>query len=130
MIVSYAASRKASKGDSADGPALEADPALTYASDVGAGADSKPAEPWDPADALSRHPRTYFSPHVGGYTDVSYANTARLVAETEALEKEVAESSGKKADMTRQHELKVEALDKHLPPDPPPAEEKEEKEKP
>ena len=41
-------------------------------------------------------------------------NTARLVAETEALEQEVAESSGKKADMTRQHELKVEALDKQF----------------
>ena len=64
--------------------ALDRDPALTYASDVGAGAASKPAEPWDPADALSRHPRTYFSPHVGGYTDVSYANTARLVADAVA----------------------------------------------
>lgn len=41
-------------------------------------------------------------------------NTARLVAETEALEQEVAESSGKKADLTRQHELKVEALDKQF----------------
>ncbi|KAH8056884.1 hypothetical protein JL722_7104 [Aureococcus anophagefferens] len=36
------------------------------------------------------------------------------LAETEALEQEVAESSGKKADMTRQHELKVEALDKQF----------------
>ena len=25
------------------------------------------SEPWDPADALSRHPHTLFTPHVGGW---------------------------------------------------------------
>ena len=60
--------------------ALRADPAFSFASDVGVGDATRPSEPWDPADELSAHPRAYFTPHVGGYTDVSYANMSRVVA--------------------------------------------------
>jgi lactate dehydrogenase-like 2-hydroxyacid dehydrogenase len=44
-----------------------------FASDVGVGHPTKPSEPWDPDDELSRCPNTLFTPHVGGYTDYSYS---------------------------------------------------------
>mmetsp|Transcript_27441 Transcript_27441/g.109940 ORF Transcript_27441/g.109940 Transcript_27441/m.109940 type:complete len:381 (+) Transcript_27441:853-1995(+) len=54
-----------------------------FASDVGVGDDAaapgqhgRPSEPWDPDDELSRHPKAYFTPHVGGYSDVAYGNMA------------------------------------------------------
>ena len=60
--------------------ALERDRELSFASDVGVGHPGVPSEPWDPTDALSRHPRAYFTPHLGGYTDVSYDNVSAHVA--------------------------------------------------
>lgn len=66
-------------GDALSG-ALGADARLSFASDVGVGDDARPAEPWDPADALSAHPRCYFTPHVAGYADTSYARTSAVVA--------------------------------------------------
>lgn len=49
-----------------------------FASDVGIGGhpNNKPSEPWDPKDKLSLHPNTLFTPHVGGYCDVSYQKMA------------------------------------------------------
>eukprot|EP00581_Thalassiosira_minuscula_P007346 CAMPEP_0183703542 /NCGR_PEP_ID=MMETSP0737-20130205/1246_1 /TAXON_ID=385413 /ORGANISM="Thalassiosira miniscula, Strain CCMP1093" /LENGTH=349 /DNA_ID=CAMNT_0025930313 /DNA_START=33 /DNA_END=1079 /DNA_ORIENTATION=+ len=49
-----------------------------YASDVGVGHDTKPSEPWDPNDELSLLPNTIFTPHVGGYTDVSYGEEGSI----------------------------------------------------
>ena len=43
-----------------------------FASDVGVGHPTKPSEPWDPENELSKHPNTLFTPHVGGYFDISY----------------------------------------------------------
>lgn len=43
---------------------------LGYASDVGIGHSNKPSEPWDPNDPLSFHPKTIFTPHVGGNCDL------------------------------------------------------------
>uniref|UniRef100_A0A7S4HHJ2 D-isomer specific 2-hydroxyacid dehydrogenase NAD-binding domain-containing protein n=1 Tax=Odontella aurita TaxID=265563 RepID=A0A7S4HHJ2_9STRA len=53
-----------------------------FASDVGVGHPSKPSEPWDPHDELSRHPNTIFTPHVGGYCDISYGEHGKI---TEAV---------------------------------------------
>jgi phosphoglycerate dehydrogenase-like enzyme len=50
-----------------------------FASDVGVGHPDKPSEPWDPSDALSRHPRTLFTPHIGGYSDASYEHMSEAV---------------------------------------------------
>jgi len=50
-----------------------------YASDVGVGHSTKPSEPWDPADELTRLPNTMFTPHIGGYTDYSYDKMAAAV---------------------------------------------------
>lgn len=50
-----------------------------FASDVGISHPSKPSEPWDPNDPISTHPNAYFTPHVGGYCDMSYQAMARIV---------------------------------------------------
>jgi len=42
------------------------------------------AEPLDPSDAVARHPRAYFTPHVGGVTESSYETMAAIVAEEAA----------------------------------------------
>jgi len=52
-----------------------------FASDVGADADARPAEPFDPDDDLATHPRAIFSPHLGGYSDNSYASMAHSLAD-------------------------------------------------
>jgi phosphoglycerate dehydrogenase-like enzyme len=52
-----------------------------FASDVGVGHPSKPSEPWDPNDELSKHPNTLFTPHVGGYTDYSYGIMANKIVD-------------------------------------------------
>jgi phosphoglycerate dehydrogenase-like enzyme len=52
-----------------------------FASDVGVGHPSKPSEPWDPKDSLSKHPNTIFTPHVGGYCDLSYGRMAEAVVD-------------------------------------------------
>jgi len=52
-----------------------------FASDVGVGHGDKPSEPWDPDDALSKHPHTIFTPHVGGYTDHSYGLMVETVVD-------------------------------------------------
>ena len=70
-LVQYAAIRAALDGNRIAG----------FASDVGVGHPTKPAEPWDPEDALSRHPHTLFTPHVGGYTDYSYGKMAESVVD-------------------------------------------------
>lgn len=38
-------------------------------------------EPVDPSDPVVRHPNAYFTPHVGGVTDVSYETMGSIVAE-------------------------------------------------
>ena len=43
-----------------------------FGSDVGIGHPTKPSEPWDPNDELSKFPNVLFTPHVGGYCDYSY----------------------------------------------------------
>ena len=52
-----------------------------FASDVGVGHPTKPSEPWDPNDVLSKHPNTLFTPHVGGYCDTSYSRMANCVVD-------------------------------------------------
>jgi phosphoglycerate dehydrogenase-like enzyme len=52
-----------------------------FASDVGVGHPTKPSEPWDPDDPLSKHPNTLFTPHVGGYCDISYREMANAVVD-------------------------------------------------
>jgi len=47
----------------------------------GLGTDVAWSEPWDPEDAVARHPRCVMTPHVAGVTDVSYRAMARIVAE-------------------------------------------------
>lgn len=61
--------------------ALESGAIGGFASDVGVGHHFKPSEPWDPKDALSRHPNTLFTPHVGGYCDFSYIRMAEAVVD-------------------------------------------------
>mmetsp|Transcript_31664 Transcript_31664/g.98562 ORF Transcript_31664/g.98562 Transcript_31664/m.98562 type:complete len:258 (+) Transcript_31664:387-1160(+) len=53
-----------------------------FASDVGVGHPGKAPEPWDPSDALSRHPQAIFTPHVGGYCDRSYESMASICVDT------------------------------------------------
>jgi len=61
--------------------ALKEERIAGYASDVGIGHPSKPSEPWDPEDELSKHPATLFTPHVGGYSDGSYIAMANLLVD-------------------------------------------------
>mmetsp|Transcript_53155 Transcript_53155/g.154709 ORF Transcript_53155/g.154709 Transcript_53155/m.154709 type:complete len:359 (+) Transcript_53155:140-1216(+) len=61
---------------------LESNQVGGFASDVGVGHPTKASEPWDPTDVLSQHPRTIFTPHVGGYCDVSYDSMARICVDT------------------------------------------------
>jgi len=63
--------------------AIETNAIAGFASDVGVGGhpNQKVSEPWDPDDALSRHPHTIFTPHVGGYTDYSYGCMAEHVVD-------------------------------------------------
>ena len=51
-----------------------------FASDVGVSHDSKPSEPWDPDDQLSNMNNTIFTPHVGGYCDLSYGEDGHITA--------------------------------------------------
>ena len=60
--------------------ALESGKVGGFASDVGVSHESKPSEPWDPEDALSKHPNTIFTPHVGGYCDLSYGEEGHITA--------------------------------------------------
>jgi phosphoglycerate dehydrogenase-like enzyme len=53
-----------------------------FASDVGVGHPTKPSEPWDPNDVLSKHPNALFTPQVGGYCDTSYGRMANCVVDT------------------------------------------------
>ena len=71
------------------GPLVEYDAILTalksgrvggYASDVGVSHPTKPSEPWDPTDELSLLPNTIFTPHVGGYCDISYGPSGSITA--------------------------------------------------
>jgi len=55
--------------------------ALTSGHLGGLGSDVAWVEPWDPADPVASHPRAFFTPHVGGVTDVSYGAMAAIVAE-------------------------------------------------
>jgi phosphoglycerate dehydrogenase-like enzyme len=45
-------------------------------------------EPLDPEHALAKHPRTYFTPHVGGVTDASYGYMGNVVMEAARLLRE------------------------------------------
>ncbi|KAI9034475.1 hypothetical protein DFJ74DRAFT_753607 [Hyaloraphidium curvatum] len=47
----------------------------------GLAADVQWEEPFDPQDPVARHPRVVMTPHIGGVTDVSYANMARKLVE-------------------------------------------------
>jgi phosphoglycerate dehydrogenase-like enzyme len=38
------------------------------------------SEPVDPNDAVVKHPRSYFTPHVGGVCHGSYKTMGRIVA--------------------------------------------------
>jgi len=60
---------------------LESGRLRSYASDVGVGHPTKASEPWDPEDPLSLHPRTLFTPHVGGYADIPWRTMANLCAD-------------------------------------------------
>mmetsp|Transcript_26339 Transcript_26339/g.57088 ORF Transcript_26339/g.57088 Transcript_26339/m.57088 type:complete len:377 (-) Transcript_26339:165-1295(-) len=51
-----------------------------FASDVGVSHPTKPSEPWDPIDELSLLPNTIFTPHVGGYCDISYGEGGSITA--------------------------------------------------
>lgn len=59
--------------------ALQRNHVAGFASDVGVGHATKPAEPWDPTDPLSQHPNTIFTPHVGGNCDVVVTNMADII---------------------------------------------------
>ena len=61
--------------------AIETNRIAGFASDVGVGHSTKPSEPWDPNDPLSKHPHTLFTPHVGGYTDYSYGTMVESVVD-------------------------------------------------
>jgi phosphoglycerate dehydrogenase-like enzyme len=50
-----------------------------FASDVGVGHPTKPSEPWDPDDELTKHPNVLFTPHVGGYSEYTSAVMAENV---------------------------------------------------
>ena len=51
-----------------------------FASDVGIGHPTKPSEPWDPDDEISKLPNVLFTPPVGGYSDAAYeAMSQRIV---------------------------------------------------
>ena len=51
-----------------------------FASDVGVSHESKPSEPWDPEDELSKMDNVIFSPHVAGYCDESYGPSGHITA--------------------------------------------------
>lgn len=51
-----------------------------FASDVGISHESKPSEPWDPEDELSKMDNVIFSPHVAGYCDESYGEDGHISA--------------------------------------------------
>ena len=53
-----------------------------FASDVGVAHPTKPSEPWDPSDELTLHPNTIFTPHIGGYCDLSFGEEGKI---TEAV---------------------------------------------
>lgn len=59
--------------------AIESEHVAGFASDVGVGHPSKPAEPWDPHDPLSLHPHTIFTPHVGGNCDLVVRKTGEVI---------------------------------------------------
>ena len=52
-----------------------------FASDVGVGHPTKPSEPWDPDDELTKHPNVLFTPHVGGYSEYTYDVMAESVVD-------------------------------------------------
>eukprot|EP00977_Amphora_coffeiformis_P001454 scaffold294_cov221-Amphora_coffeaeformis.AAC.10 len=52
-----------------------------FASDVGVGHDEKPSEPWDPQDPINRLPNVLFTPHVGGYSELSYQRMTEVVVD-------------------------------------------------
>jgi phosphoglycerate dehydrogenase-like enzyme len=62
--------------------AIESKHLAGFASDVGVGHPTKPSEPWDPEDPLTKHPNTIFTPHVGGYSEYSYGMMAEKVLES------------------------------------------------
>lgn len=65
-------SSSGSSSSSSDGGAVVSPPKIVR---------SRPSEPWDPDDALSRHPRAYFTPHVGGYSDGAYDFMSSAIAD-------------------------------------------------
>jgi len=52
-----------------------------FASDVGVGHATKPSEPWDPNDPICQLDNVLFTPHVGGYSEVSYKNMTEVVVD-------------------------------------------------
>ena len=61
--------------------ALEAKQIGGFASDVGVGHKTKPSEPWDPRDPLNELDNVLFTPHVGGYSELSYQRMTEVVVD-------------------------------------------------